>query len=35
MVQQHMADTLRQFFAVFSFLNSVQPQVLAALPLRM
>lgn len=29
-MQQHMADTLRQFFAVFSLLNSVQPQVLRA-----
>lgn len=27
MVQQHMADTLRQFFAVFSLLHSLQPQV--------
>ncbi|XP_026154391.1 WD repeat-containing protein 81 [Mastacembelus armatus] len=27
MVQQHMADTLCRFFAVFSFLNSLQPQL--------
>ncbi|XP_068173776.1 WD repeat-containing protein 81 [Antennarius striatus] len=27
MVQQHMADTLRRFFAVFSLLHSLQPQV--------
>lgn len=27
MVQQHMAETLCQFFAVFSLLNSLRPQV--------
>lgn len=27
MVQQHMADTLRQFFAVFTLLHSLQPQL--------
>ncbi|XP_049920398.1 WD repeat-containing protein 81 [Epinephelus moara] len=27
MVQQHMADTLRRFFAVFSLLHSLQPQL--------
>lgn len=27
MVQRHMADTLRRFFAVFSLLDSLQPQV--------
>uniref|UniRef100_A0A8C4I9Y4 WD repeat-containing protein 81 n=1 Tax=Dicentrarchus labrax TaxID=13489 RepID=A0A8C4I9Y4_DICLA len=27
MVQQHMADTLRRFFAVFSLLHSLQPQM--------
>lgn len=27
MVQQHMADTLCRFFAVFSLLNCLQPQV--------
>lgn len=27
MVQQHMAETLQSFFAVFSFLHCLQPQV--------
>uniref|UniRef100_A0A673A7K8 WD repeat-containing protein 81 n=1 Tax=Sphaeramia orbicularis TaxID=375764 RepID=A0A673A7K8_9TELE len=27
MVQQHMADTLRRFFAIFSLLHTLQPQV--------
>lgn len=27
MVQQHMADTLCRFFAVFSLLDCLQPQV--------
>ncbi|XP_061915807.1 WD repeat-containing protein 81 isoform X1 [Entelurus aequoreus] len=27
MVQQHMADTLRQFFAIFSLLHFLQPQI--------
>lgn len=30
MVQQHMADTLRQFFTVFSLLNCLQPQLESA-----
>ncbi|KAK2912333.1 hypothetical protein Q8A73_006446 [Channa argus] len=30
MVQQHMADTLRRFFAVFSLLHSLQPQLINA-----
>uniref|UniRef100_A0A3B4AAN4 Uncharacterized protein n=1 Tax=Periophthalmus magnuspinnatus TaxID=409849 RepID=A0A3B4AAN4_9GOBI len=34
MVQQHMADTLRKFFAVFSLLHSLKPQLDNA-PLRM
>nr|XP_057936402.1 WD repeat-containing protein 81 [Doryrhamphus excisus] len=30
MVQQHMADTLRRFFAVFSLLHCLQPQIESA-----
>lgn len=32
MVQQHMADTLRRFFAVFSLLHSLQHQVCTRTP---